>query len=266
MPSGALGLLLGVSQALYLGAMLGLGGRLLARALRSGERAEAFLALHFLLCCALGYALLGGGLAASEGPGALAPAAAAWLVGAGQLCSSLGVLAGAAFTRLVFRPQERWARALLGALAALLALAFLGGLLGGGFARAAADPWYRVAYAGYVLAAAWVLAEPLRYHALMRRRLALGLAEPLLVNRFLLWGVGSGFRFAMLLVGAVSTAVPLHALDPASMALILTSTAALGLGVAGAYWLTFFPPAGFVRAVARRAEAGVDTGSAGRIA
>ena len=40
MPSGALGALLGVSQVLYLAAMLGLGGRLLARARRSGERAE----------------------------------------------------------------------------------------------------------------------------------------------------------------------------------------------------------------------------------
>ena len=252
MPSGALGALLGVSQVLYLAAMLGLGGRLFARARRSGERAEALLALHFLLCCALGYALLGGGLAASQAPGLLPPAAAAALVGVGQLCSSLGVLAGAAFTRLAFRPQERWARALLGALAALLALAFAGGLAGG-FARGAADPWYRVAYAGYVLAAVWVLAEPLRYHALMRRRLALGLAEPLLVNRFLLWGVGSAFRFGMLVVGAVSTAAALDTLDPAAMALILTTTALLGLGVAGAYWLTFFPPAAYVRVVAGRA-------------
>ena len=253
MPSGAVGALLGVSQVLYLGAMLVLGLRLLARARRSGERAEALLALHFLLCCTLGYALLGGGLAAAQAPGLVPRAAAVALVGVGQLCSSLGVLAGAAFTRLAFRPQERWAGALLGALAALLALAFAGGLLGGGFARGAADPWYRVAYAGYVLAAAWVLVEPLRYHALMRRRLALGLAEPLLVNRFLLWGVGSGFRFGMLVVGAVSAAATLETLDAASMALVLTSTALLGLGVAAAYWLTFFPPAAYVRAVTGRA-------------
>jgi hypothetical protein len=254
MPSGALGALLGVSQLLYLGAMLGLGGRLLARALRSRDRAEAYLAVHFLLCCSFGYALLGGGLALSQSPGLLSPAAVAALVGAGQLCSGLGVLAGAAFTQCVFRPQVRWARALLGGLAGLLALSFLAGLASGGFARGAADPWYRVAYAGYVLAAAWVLAEPLRYRALMRRR-ALGLAEPLLVNRFLLWGVGSVFRFGMLVVGAVSTAVPLEGLDAATMALVLTTAALLGLGVAGAYWLTFFPPEAYVRLVGGRPAA-----------
>ena len=38
----------------------------------------------------------------------------------------------------------------------------------------------------------WGAVESLRYYALMRRRLRLGLADPLVTNRFLLWGLGIG--------------------------------------------------------------------------
>lgn len=255
LPSGATGALLGVSQALYLTAMLFLGGRLLARAVRSGERAETYLALHFLLCCSLGYALVGGGFAALEAPEAVSRGTAAWIAGVGQLCSGLGVLAGAAFTRLVFRPHELWAKVLVGGLAAVIALAYAASLGSGGFARGPADPGYRVAYAAYVVSAVFVLAEPLRYHRLMRRRLALGLADPLLVNRFLLWGVGSVFRFGMLLVGAASFAVPVSDLEAAPVVAILTGAAVFGLGVAGTYGLAFFPPAAYVRRVGGTAAA-----------
>ena len=38
----------------------------------------------------------------------------------------------------------------------------------------------------------WGAAESLRYFSMMRRRAKLGLADPLVTNRFLLWGLGIG--------------------------------------------------------------------------
>jgi hypothetical protein len=246
---GGLAIAVGASQVVYLTAMLALGCRLLARALRSGELPETLLSLHFLLCCTLGYLLLGAGLAAAQ-QDLISSLETTTMVGAGQLFSALGVLAVVCFNWLVFRPNERWARLLVGAFAATFVIGFLGSAASGGFRGYSGDPWYRLLYAGYALAAMWVMGEPIRYFVLMRRRLALGLAEPLLVNRFLLWGVGSICRFAMLAVGSVSALYPQTSLDVATASLVLTGAAILGVGVAACYWLTFFPPAAYVRFVA----------------
>jgi hypothetical protein len=113
---------------------------------------------------------------------------------ASGLALALGWACTALFTQRAFRSGEPWARAL-----AALCLA----LLGGGFAAATAytlragdaatvlapkSPalWIE---AGGVLAFVWTTAEGLRCWRNARRRLALGLAEPLVANRFLLWAV-----------------------------------------------------------------------------
>jgi hypothetical protein len=41
----------------------------------------------------------------------------------------------------------------------------------------------------------WVSIEAFRYYALLRRRLRLGLADPVLTNRFLLWGIWAAAVF-----------------------------------------------------------------------
>jgi hypothetical protein len=253
MPTGALGTLLAVSQAIYLVTMLVLGTRLLLLARREGQLPELLLGLHFLLCCALGYVLLGGGLAAGESPGLLTPEGIAWLVGAGQLLSGIGVLAGAGFTWLVFRREVAWARALMLGLTGAIAVGFAGGLLGGGFTHAMGDPWYQLSYVAYMLAALWTTLEPLLHWSRMRRRLALGLAEPLVVNRFLLWAVGSALRLAMLVTGAISMADLSAGTVAALLPWAFSATAIFGVGMACAYWLTFFPPPAWARFVAARA-------------
>jgi hypothetical protein len=254
-PGLALGALLGISQLVYLGAMAALGGRLLRRAVRSRELPEALLALHFLLCCTVGYVLMGGALAAVREPGLLPPRAIPALLGSGQVLSGCGVWAAVAFTCLVFRREDAWARRLTAAFAAATVAGWAGAALGGGFGGDVANPWFRAQYALYTAAAAWVLYEPLRYWTLVRRRLQLGLAEPVLVNRFLLWGGGSVLRFAMLVAGGLPVAWPSLAADMRAGAVVLTATALLGMGVAAAYWLTFFPPAAYTRRLARRAAA-----------
>jgi hypothetical protein len=252
-PGLALGALLGISQLVYLGAMATLGGRLLRRARRSRELPEGLLALHFLLCCTVGYLLMGGALAAVRQPGLLPSAVIPVLLGTGQVLSGCGVWAAVAFTWLVFRREQAWARHLAAGFAAATVAGWAGAALGGGFGGDVENAWFRAQYALYTAAAVWVLYEPLRYWRLVRRRLQLGLADPILVNRFLLWGGGSVLRFAMLVAGGIPVVWPSTAADMRAGSVVLCATAVLGLGVAAAYWLTFFPPASFTRRLARRA-------------
>jgi hypothetical protein len=90
----------------------------------------------------------------------------------------------------------------------------------------------------------------------MRRRVALGLADPLVANRFVLWSVWTGaLGFAALLLLAVRSRafwLQLHGVDPrVVMPAAIPITAALaGIAVvcAGvAVWLAFFPPASYRR-------------------
>ncbi len=99
---------------------------------------------------------------------------------------------------------------------------------------------------------AWTGAESLRYHRLMRRRLALGLAEPAVVNRFLLWGIGSAACALLVAALVFCAAVGMHFLtDPAPILLM----AANGATCAICWYLAFIPPTGYVRWIERRAVA-----------
>lgn len=246
---------LGISQLVYLGAMLTLGGRLLARALRTGQLPEGLLAVHFLLCCSASYVLLSAGLVLSREARFAGSAAVPALIGAGQLGSVIGVLAGGAFNWRVFRPEARWAAGLVLGLALAMLLGLIGNARSDGFATGTRDPWYWLLYASYAVTAVWVAIEPLSYWLLVRRRLHLGLGDPVLVNRFLLWSVGSLCRVGMLLVGAAAATTDVTIDGGWGGALVLTATALLGLGVAGAYWLTFFPSAAYLRRVRGAAAA-----------
>ncbi len=93
---------------------------------------------------------------------------------------------------------------------------------------------------------AWAASESLRYYGLMKRREALALAEPLVTNRFLLWGIGA-------LAGATATVfsgtmIALGAAADSQLLIGLRLTTALcGATSAIAIWLAFFPPAAYRR-------------------
>jgi hypothetical protein len=91
----------------------------------------------------------------------------------------------------------------------------------------------------------------------MRKRLHLGLAEPLVANRFLLWAIGSVGRFFMVVGGAVVSSIYVDqktGLTPGIVSFTLIALAFLGLSVAVSYWLTFFPTHRYVRFIERRHE------------
>ncbi len=102
----------------------------------------------------------------------------------------------------------------------------------------------------------WAFAECARYARLMRRRVALGLADPLVANRFVLWSIWTGaLGFTALLLFAVRSRacwLLLHGVDPrvAMPAAIPVTGAIAGVAVvsaAVAVWLAFFPPASYRR-------------------
>jgi hypothetical protein len=96
----------------------------------------------------------------------------------------------------------------------------------------------------------WGAAESLHYWILMRRRLRLGLADPLVVDRFRLWSIGLG---AMSLLMASTILAPAVGVDPAAPGWVLLESLA-GLVGAVALWLAFFPSRAYRASVARRAQ------------
>ena len=247
-------IVLGISQLAYLGAMLTLGVRLALLARRTRQLPEALLAVHFLLCCTLGYSLQGSGYALAIEPGA-SHALVSTLLYVGNAASLLGVASVLVFNYQVFRRGTRLGRGLLAATLAVLVVGYVGSATSGSFRHGRPEGfWFWLLYSGFTVASLWTLAEPLLYFVALRKRLRIGLAEPLVVDRFLLWGVGSVARFAMLAIGAFAMLrLTGAASDLAAVAApTFLGSGLAGIGVAVSYWLAFFPPRAYLRVVARR--------------
>jgi hypothetical protein len=112
--------------------------------------------------------------------------------------------------------------------------------------------WDPAAVASFALAFAWMAAESLHYHGLLRRRLTLGLADPVVTNRFFVWGAGAAATsvLILLLLGLYLQGITLMGNSPAGSVLVTLS----GLVMAVVPWLTFAPPDAYLRYVERRAE------------
>ena len=245
---------LGISQTVYLAAMVTVGVRIARLARRTRQLPEALLAAHFLLCCTLGYALQGSGHAMAMEPGA-SHALVAILLVVGHGASVIGVSCVLLFNYQVFRRGTLLGKALLAAGIALLLAGYVGYGASGGFADGRPlGFWFWLLYTGFTAASVWTLFEPLLFFAEMRKRLRLGLADPLVADRFLLWGIGSIARFAMLVIGAVSMLrLTGNASDFAAIAApTFLASGLAGIAVAVCYSLAFFPSRGYLMSVARR--------------
>ena len=169
-------------------------------------------------------------------------------------CGAFGILAIAFFTARVFHPQSRWAIGIVMAAAlGLLACAVGQGLSTVFYAVAAREtPAYFMRGFNLIQSAilTWTCIESLRYAGAMRRRAALGLADPVVVDRIRLWGRAAATASAIYAVYAVGELLGADLLNSAKWNVLLAS---LGLASASCIALAFFPPRAYLERVRREA-------------
>lgn len=211
------------------------GVRLLMLAQRTRELPEAALGAAFVLLGAIGYPL---STAARRG---LLPTdeANATLMAVGFAAQNLACLAVYWMTARTFRAGVRWARGLVAAAGLAFLTSYVGHALDSGFVGNTTGSAYYLGLVTRAGAFAWACFESLRQFGLARRRLALGLADPLVVNRFLLFGLGTGGVFAAF---AIFLAAQLLHAKVAEAGWVLAATGAAGLFAAVPTWLAFLPP------------------------
>ena len=175
-----------------------------------------------------------------------------------QVAYLLAQLGLCLFTVGAFGLRSHWRWTLLVALVALGALsrtmmvqAWAPRLLSGAPIQMA-QFWDMVSVASFALAFGWMAVESLHYHGLLRRRLALGLADPVVVNRFFVWGAGAAATsiLVLLLLGLYLQGITLLGNSLAASVLVTVS----GVVMAVVPWLTFAPPGVYLRFVQQRAD------------
>lgn len=164
--------------------------------------------------------------------------------GAGFLSLNVALGVMALFTWQVFRPTERWAAFVAPAMGLTLVGLWLNSAISIGFPAVQAPTlaWM----IGTLVRAAilvWSGYEAIRYWGQMRRRVRTGLADALIANRFLLWGVWVGACALVLVVGVAHV---MFGLDD-GVRLAINST--MGVVCIASVALTFFPPAPYARFV-----------------
>jgi ABC-type phosphate/phosphonate transport system permease subunit len=161
-----------------------------------------------------------------------------------------GAVLIAAFTARVFRPDAGWARWLVWGVAVLLVVAVGGSALQGdwgGFSLS--DAWFWLDWVGYTLPFGWAAAEAFPQYRRARRRVRIGLCEPSVCNRMLLWSMFGVIQLVgcFVVIGQYAT----YEREKVFSALwdILYSGTILAALVA--MWLTFFPPKSYLRWINR---------------
>ena len=160
---------------------------------------------------------------------------------------AIGNAAFAFFIRSVFRPDERWAAWLVAAVVVSLVAGVAGSAWIGDWEgiNPLANPWYWLEYFGSFAPSVWMAAEGFAQYFKMRRRLKLGLCEPMACNRFLLWGI-AGVLWVILEATLTANDIAM-ALTGQWLPLVDYGIAAFEVVPVAVIWLVFFPPAFYCR-------------------
>lgn len=158
------------------------------------------------------------------------------------------------FTWKVFRPSEGWARALaLGGICIELAAAGAGAFralaLGDASALREPSPSGLVMLLGAETLYVWTAVESFRYRALLWRRIPLGLADPLVADRFGKWGWTGVFGLGSITPAVVAQLTGGDANTPAHHLIV----GACGLASSVVLYFAFLPPAAYVRFIRQNA-------------
>lgn len=148
------------------------------------------------------------------------------------------------FVWRVFRPREKWAAVLFGLSTTALVVSGFGMALelqpGQALSgrNAIGGLWFWMSLASRFVVYVWATIESFRYHAMLKRRLVLGLAETSVVARFFHWGICTSAIVGIWINIAAQQLLVDFAWVQASTDLI---SALLGFVVSGALWYAFFP-------------------------
>lgn len=216
--------------------------RLLGRWRRVRQTPELLLGLALLSSASVGYPMIV--LAAA------APQLGPWVSQLGLLAFQVGVSLYAHFNARVFRPGVMWASAFASTCTHLFAVVlvvvvYLPFVFDSPEAVAQhIRPFVVINQCTLVAISLWVALEGGLYYTRLRRRSAIGLAEPLIVNRFLLWTIQGSFSLANMLVALL---LMLGGENVVASTLSIALTSASGLAGAVLTVLIFMPPAWYLR-------------------
>jgi len=225
------------------------GARLLRLAVQSGRTPERLLTASFLLW-GLAYALYDIPYALADDDSVRMP-----FFLAARITLDMGAVGFALFTRCVFRSQERWATWLVAGTALCLIAGVAGSVWVGDWegVRPLSNPWYWLERLAAVVPSAWMAIEGLHHYVRARQRRRIGLCDPLVCNRFLLWGV-SGALWVMLELVLFPQEIG-HEISQEFCTSLGVLSGSLEVVPVALIWLTFFPPTFYRRWVANGAVA-----------
>jgi hypothetical protein len=239
------------------------GLRLLARARRGWPTPETTLALYFLVSAFAStppQIVVYGGM--SDPRLAVSEAASRGLLAFAVLAMAIGAAAIYVFTWRTFQPERLWAKAIVIAGCASLAIGYAIEAGFEGFAPVVfAGPGHWIGWAGRSAAMLGVAWESLRYWLQLRKRLRLGLADPVVTDRFLLWAIWAACATINLVADLASRSLYVllfGTVEPVAehlAALVMPTilvTMVLGVVSAVTLFLTFFPVPAYQRWVSKR--------------
>jgi hypothetical protein len=237
--------LVGVAMLLFIVTCSVVGVRLLWLAKNGGGRPALLCGHGFSLIALIGFPL---GVLSGQG---FAPVGEVHLslAAVSLLANLLGIGSFFVFTVTVFRPGALWAHTLAGAAIAGAGMAGVGIVGAIAVSPASASSfevtwgWAATFQLVCVLCFGWMGLEGLNEWRLSRRRLTLGLSDPVVSNRLLMWGL---FGVSTTLMCLVLAGVMLSGQPTATSALAQGSQALFGLASSAAVMLAFFPPRSYL--------------------
>ena len=231
-----------VASAFYLFA----GVRLLGLHHRTGERPELLIGIYFALA---GLYYLAYNIPSLFRIDPWSPRMD-WII---EWIYIIGIFPYLFFIRAVFRPNETWSSALVVSCSLFLLVGTAMGGLDGEIVYSLDNPWFIVQWVGYSTPCAWICWEAALARRGAQKRARIGLAQPVVVNRYLLLAVFGGFQvLACLSDLSFAHDISDNRTVSAISNLLLGSTEILSVVV---LWFAFFPPSFYEHWITQRAAA-----------
>jgi hypothetical protein len=170
---------------------------------------------------------------------------------AGRFFTDAGTIVSLFFIRLVFRPDSRFATALVACITAGLVLGVAGsGWMGDWEAiYPLRNPWWWLEWAAVTVSVAWLGVEGFHQYRMVKLRRQFGLSAAMTGNRFLLWGLTGVFWMGYELAYPIQQ-IEFDAIGSYSASLDAI-VSFLELIPIVCIWLVFFPPASYQRWIER---------------